>query len=87
MSDIVCIATNIRGCREIIVDRSTGFLYPPGNQTSLINLLGTLLDSYDILQGYKSLLGLSPRKSVIDKGFTSDQVISRYLSFYASLVG
>ena len=28
---LCCIATDIRGCREILTDGVTGFLYPAGN--------------------------------------------------------
>jgi glycosyltransferase involved in cell wall biosynthesis len=36
---VPCIATDIRGCREIISDRDTGFLYPAGDVDELLNLL------------------------------------------------
>jgi len=38
-----CVATDIRGCREVVVEGVTGFLIAPGDSTSLGEALGKLL--------------------------------------------
>lgn len=38
-----CVATDIRGCREVVVEGATGFLIAPGDSNSLGEALGKLL--------------------------------------------
>lgn len=38
-----CVATDIRGCREVVVEGSTGFLVPPGDSRALGEALRQLL--------------------------------------------
>lgn len=54
--ELVAIATDIRGCREVISDGANGYLYPPHDVDRLAALLGTVYEQ-------RSRLGLMRRRA------------------------
>lgn len=77
-----CIATNIRGCREEIVDGDSGLLIAPRDSAALAGALRDLLSNQEKAQS----IGLAARQRVLDK-FDLRKVLAHELEIYARLTG
>ncbi len=66
------VATNIRGCREAIVDGETGFLVPVSDVHALASSLGKLLSDHDLAKR----LGMQARERAVEL-FDEQKVLDR----------
>ncbi len=73
------IATNIRGCREQVIDGHTGYLFPPGDVQALVGCLDELVNR----QGNRLSMGKAGRK-VAEEHFSETTVVERQLGVYRS---
>ena len=58
-----CIATRIRGAREIIEDRNNGFIYSPHDFRGLANVIDELFSNEDLRRN----VGEKARDTVLEK--------------------
>lgn len=72
------VASNIRGCREVVCDGVTGLLVPPRNIPELIAAIERLHEDREL----SFRMGRVGRQLIVDK-FTKTQVASRLCEFYA----
>lgn len=75
------VTTNIRGCREEVVDGETGFLVPTRDADALAGKLGRLLDS----PGEARRMGEAGRRRVLDM-FTEADCLARQWEAYERLM-
>jgi glycosyltransferase involved in cell wall biosynthesis len=73
------IATDVPGCREIVLDRQNGILIPPGNVKALVDAIRTLIEDPQLRQK----MGESGRR-IASSEFSSEQVITQTLTLYRS---
>jgi glycosyltransferase involved in cell wall biosynthesis len=71
------IATDVPGCREIVVDRQNGLLIPPGNVKALADAIRALIEDPQLRQK----MGESGRHIAASE-FSSEQVIAQTLALY-----
>jgi glycosyltransferase involved in cell wall biosynthesis len=76
------IATDIRGCRQVVDHSETGILFPVGNTNSLIEAVARLASDRD-LRAAMGAKGASKAR----REFDQEQVIQTTLAVYAELVG
>ncbi|HEX9061604.1 MAG TPA: glycosyltransferase family 4 protein [Clostridia bacterium] len=76
-----CIATDIRGCREEVVDGETGFLIPVRDSNSLAEKIFLLVDNPDL----RRTMGIKARKRA-EKEFNEKIVIKRQMDVLETLV-
>lgn len=50
--NLAVVATNIRGCREAVIDQETGLIVPPQDSEKLAEALGKLLSNPELRQQY-----------------------------------
>ncbi|MGL5060278.1 MAG: glycosyltransferase family 4 protein [Microcoleus sp.] len=74
------VATDIRGCREAVVDGKTGFIVPPQNSDKLAEALEKLLFDVDLRQVY----GKAGRQRV-ETEYDESLVFDRLEQFYQKL--
>lgn len=74
------VATNIRGCREAVVDGQTGLIVPPKDSEKLAEALGTLLTDPERRQVY----GADGRQR-IESEYDEHLVFQRLAEFYREL--
>ncbi len=79
--EIPVIATNIRGCREEVVDRKTGILIPPGDVKALEQAMIELIENKDM----RIEFGRNGRKRV-EKYFDEDKVVEKEIEVIKKLV-
>jgi glycosyltransferase involved in cell wall biosynthesis len=79
-SGCAIVATDVRGCREIVEDRVTGLLIPPRDVGALVDAVATLLENVTL----RSKFGAAARISVA-ADFSLDQVVSETLQVYSEL--
>ncbi len=72
-----CLATGIRGCREVIEEGVTGFLFPPGDHLLLAGLLRKLLLD-DELRHRMGRAGRKRAKRYFDEGEVAKKVMALY---------
>jgi len=72
-----CLATDIRGCREVIEESVTGFLFQPGDHVSLAGLLRKLL----LDDGLRHRMGEAGRNRV-QRHFDEYEVAKKVMSLY-----
>jgi len=78
---LACVATDIRGCREIISDESTGFLYPVGNIGALADLLKRCMDN----PAERAAVGARARAAAV-REFAEDLYVRRQVSYIEHLL-
>jgi glycosyltransferase involved in cell wall biosynthesis len=71
------IATDVPGCREIVLDGQNGLLIPPGNVKALAEAIRTLIENPQLRQK----MGESGRR-IASSEFSSEQVIAQTLALY-----
>ena len=75
------VASDIRGCREVIVDRETGILFPARDVASFVAAVESLL----IDASLRRRLGEAGSKRVFGN-FTDDRTVGRLTAFYDEVV-
>jgi glycosyltransferase involved in cell wall biosynthesis len=78
--ELPVVATNIRGCREAVVNGETGLIIPPQDSDSLVEALGKLLSNPELRKAY----GEVGRKR-IEKEYDEDLVFERLANFYQKM--
>ena len=76
------IATDVPGCREVVIAGETGLLVPFNNPHSLANAITQLADSPALRQRY----GAAARRLAVEK-FSADAVGRQIVKLYSTLVG
>lgn len=76
------VATNVQGCREIIIDGENGILVTPGNKEELISALQRLIGDPDT----RAAMGHKGRKHV-ENQYSDQIVISKTLEIYKQCLG
>jgi len=76
-----CVATDVPGCREAVVDGVNGFLVPPGDPLALSQAIERLLSVPNLLQEF----GQASRKMAVEQ-FSSDLINKQTLELYRSLM-
>jgi glycosyltransferase involved in cell wall biosynthesis len=71
------IATDVQGCREIVIDRQNGILIPPENPKALADAIRTLIGNPRLRQK----MGEAGRRIALSE-FSSEQVIAQTLALY-----
>lgn len=77
-----CVATNIRGCREVVEEGVTGFLVPPGDHVALSNALRRLLTD----PGLRAQMGREGRWRM-SRYFNEAEVGRKVMMFYKKVLG
>jgi glycosyltransferase involved in cell wall biosynthesis len=75
------VASDVPGCREIVIDRVTGLLVPPRNSQALAGAIIDLIEHSKLRRQY----GLNARERVIQQ-YDLAQVASRVKEVYLSLL-
>ncbi len=76
------VATDIRGCREVIIDGQTGRLVPARDPRALARAIGGLLSD----PAASSALGAAARKRALER-FDENAVVERTVQVYRRLLG
>ena len=75
------VATNIRGCRNLVIDRKTGLLIPPKNSEELTKTLLKLINN----RGLRKKYGKAGR-AYSERNFCNKIVIERMMTGYSYLL-
>jgi len=75
------VATDIPGCREIVLHGESGLLTPPGDANALADAIGDLLADEDL----RARMGRRGRE-IAETGFGEAQVVQQTLDVYAEIV-
>jgi glycosyltransferase involved in cell wall biosynthesis len=67
LAEIPVVATNVGGIPELITDRQSGLLVPPGNTEALTTALHTLIDSKDERMAYTKTLHMRAADFTIER--------------------
>ena len=87
--ELPVIATNIRGCRESVVDGETGFLVPPRDSSALAGAVGRLLENPDLARSMGAA-GRARAVRLYDQRFVQKrfvEVIQNFLKQQYSAMG
>lgn len=76
------VATDVPGCREVVVHEKTGLLVPLGDVTALANALARLIASKALRDGY----GMAGRK-LVESALSAERVSTAYCELYDELTG
>lgn len=76
------IATDVPGCRDVVVDRATGLLVPPRDGQALADAIATLAEDASM----RELMGREGRDRVVKK-YSDEIVVDQVLSVYNRLAG
>ena len=76
-----CVATDVPGCREAVVDRLNGFLVPSRDPLALSQAIERLLANPGLMQQF----GQASRKMAVEQ-FSSDLINEQTLQLYRSLM-
>ncbi|MFZ5759356.1 MAG: glycosyltransferase [Thermodesulfobacteriota bacterium] len=80
---LAVVASDIDGCRELIDDGKSGWLFPPGDVEELSALLRTIVaGSLDLHQA-----GKWARAELLRRGLTWRNTAERYISLYHNVLG
>ena len=74
------VTTDVRGCREIVLHGTTGFLVRPGDSVGLADAIEVLLRDRSL----RKQMGASAR-ALVEQRFADSHVISETMSVYRSL--
>jgi len=80
-SGLPCVASDIGGCRDVIVHGETGLLVPPGDAAALQEALETLLGAAAV----RERLGAAARRDAVSR-FGLERMVDRYEACYRSVV-
>ncbi len=78
---VPCVVTDIRGCREAVVDNENGLLTPLGDIDALARAIGDLLTN----QAKARRLGQAGRRLALER-FDEQEVFATVKSEYARLL-
>lgn len=78
--ELPVVATDIRGCREAVIDRETGLIVPPQNSSELAEALAQLLANTEL----RTSLGKAGRQRV-EAEYDENLVFKRLAQYYAEL--
>jgi len=81
LASLPIVATDMPGCRDVIHDRSNGYLVPPKSPQDLADRILRLLTDRDSAQS----LGAKAAET-IRKGFSLDHILARHIALYAELL-
>jgi glycosyltransferase involved in cell wall biosynthesis len=76
------VASDIRGCREVVLDGDTGLLVPPHDIARMVEAIERLYEDHNRAER----MGERARQHIV-KNFNSKDVCSRLCEFYAQLGG
>jgi glycosyltransferase involved in cell wall biosynthesis len=76
------VATDIRGCREVVLDGDTGLLVPPRNVPRLVEAIERLYEDRNMA----ARMGERARQHIV-QNFNNRDVCARLCEFYAQLGG
>jgi glycosyltransferase involved in cell wall biosynthesis len=79
--ELPVIASDIRGCREVVRHQETGLLIPVENPDALSQAIESLVVDANL----RRQMGLRGRRHIA-QNFSQGQVLERLLSFYAQIV-
>lgn len=74
------VATDVPGCREIVIDGENGLLAPPRDAAALAAVIGRLLDDPDL----RARMGQRGR-ALVEAEFSVEQVVRQTLAVYREL--
>jgi glycosyltransferase involved in cell wall biosynthesis len=74
------IATNIRGCREVVTPNETGILVPVGDCKALVTAIETLIED----KNRRTEFGRAGREHIL-KNFDHQIVLARLCNFYSQI--
>lgn len=77
-----CVATDIRGCREVIIEGSTGYLIKPGDSGALSEMLRKLLMDPEL----RSQMGNVGRQHM-QLHFSETEVARKVMAVYEQILG
>jgi glycosyltransferase involved in cell wall biosynthesis len=75
------VATDIRGCREVVEGNATGFLVPVRNPGALVDAIRQLVDDPSL----RMRMGAASRRKACEE-FDQQRVIDRTLETYERLL-
>jgi glycosyltransferase involved in cell wall biosynthesis len=75
--ELAIVATDIRGCREAVLDGQTGFIVPPRNSEKLADALGQLLADPKLREKFGKA-GRQRVEAEYDERFVFDRLASAY---------
>jgi glycosyltransferase involved in cell wall biosynthesis len=78
---LTCVATDVPGCREAVVDGVNGFLVPPRDPLALAQAIERLLSAPDLMKQF----GQASRKMAVEQ-FSCDLINEQTLELYRSLM-
>ena len=76
------VATDIRGCREIVRPEHNGLLVPPRDAAALAGAVGRLLDSPALRRRFGEA-----GRALVEQEFTEARVVEQTLALYRELLG
>jgi len=74
------VATDVPGCREVVVHEKTGLLVPPRDARALADAIARLAGDPDL----RAHLGQAARQRVLER-FTVDKVVAQTMAVYRAL--
>lgn len=77
---VPCVATDLAGIREVILDGQTGFLFSPNNLDSLIHHLHRLLQDKEL----RKRMGLAARE-YIQSNYSVEKMVEQYINLYGEI--
>jgi len=80
-SGIACIASDVPGCNEVIVDGLNGYLFQYGDRKKFEDLLLTLIDSNNL----RIQFGKKARELVINN-FEISQILKQHMNLYRKII-
>ena len=75
------VATDVPGCREIVINNGNGILVPDRNVDMLAKAIEKLVNEPEL----RAMMGKKGRE-LVEKEFSSDKVIAETLQLYKRLV-
>lgn len=76
------VATDVPGCREIVIDGGNGLLVPPRDAPALADAIGRLLADPDL----RAAMGRRGRE-LVEAQFSEERVVAQTLALYRELTG
>lgn len=76
------VATNVRGCRELVIHGETGLLVPHRNVTALTEAIRVLLDD----RAMRERMGAAGRARVVER-YDEQQVVQRFVTCISARAG
>jgi len=75
---VPAVASDVAGCREIVIDGETGRLVPPADAEALLAALGELIAAPELRQR----MGRNARRHVEEGGFDEESIAAAFLALY-----